>query len=86
MGLNNFRNLKGKLIMNDFRFMGIISMSKIGKMKISGSMFIKNILQIKSLLSMNLKNTLIKKVIRNGKINSSVEMIKILQNSIVKIP
>ena len=85
MELNNFRNLKGKLIMNDFRFMGIISMSKIVKMKILGSMFIKSLNLIRNLLSMSLKNTSITKVIRNGKINSLVGTIKILQNLIVKI-
>ena len=85
MELNNFKNLKGKLIMNDFRFMGIISMSKIVKMKILGSMFIKSVILIKNLLSMSLRNTSITKWIRNGKINSLVETIKILQNLIVKI-
>jgi len=85
MELNNFRNLKGKLIINDFRFMGIISMSKIVKMKILKSMFIKSLLLIKNLLYMSLRNTSITNWTRNGKINSLVEMIKILQNLIVKI-
>jgi hypothetical protein len=84
MELNNFRNLKGKPIMNDFKFMGITSMSKIVKMKILGSMFIKNLLLIKNQLFMSLKNILIIKVTLNGKINSLVEMIKIPLNLIIK--
>jgi hypothetical protein len=66
--------------------MGTISMSKIGKMKTSRSMFTRNILLIKSLLSMNLRNILTTKVMQNGKINSLVEMTKILPNLIVRIP
>jgi hypothetical protein len=65
--------------------MGTISMSKIGKMKTSRSMFTRNILLIKSLLSMNLRNILTTKVMQNGKINSLVEMTKILPNLIVRI-